>query len=283
MLTRATVLSTLLLSLSGWAVLEAQTPDAPQERVENVRVHGTVVDRETGEPLEGVSVQLESDELERDTDRVTNDEGEFTFQTVPSGVYRIRIVRIGYQSLDHMVQLISRTEVELDVELSSEAVALEPIVVETRRSTALAITGFYERQRRGFGRFVDRDDIEERNPFVVSDLFRTIPGVQVSSGSGRMGSEGILTMRGGCRPEVFVDGLRMIPPFPFDQVLGVQDVEAIEVYRGAETPAQYATTSGCGSVVVWTRRPTQGEAQPFSWKRFFVGVGFLAAGFALTR
>ncbi len=282
MVTRQTVLTAwaaLLVALLLPAVLFGQNSG---DREQQVRVHGTVVDHETGAPLDGVLVRIRSASIPDDLERFTNAEGDFGFEPVPVGVYHIRVMRLGYQTVDHTVQLTQRSRLDIEVELTSQAVALEPIIVATTRQSSLALTGFYDRMDRGLGRFVTRDDIETRNPFYITDLLRSMPGVHVA-GPGHTGNRGIISMRGGCRPDVYVDGTRMIPPVPMDELFSVHDVEAIEVYSSAESPAQYSTSSGCGTVLVWTRRPERGGGQPFSWARLAVGVGFLAAGFLLTR
>ncbi len=281
MLNRLSTAVLALLLFAGPAVLGAQAPEGEDEVRANVRVQGTVTDRETGEALEGVSVQLRSESLPHDRDRMTNERGNFVFQPVPRGVYHIRVVRIGYQPIEHTVQLRSDSELRVEVELTSEAVALEPIVVESTRRTSLVRTGFYNRKDRGFGRFVTREDIEDSNAFEVSDLVRRMPGVSVAS-SNRPGYRGVVTMRGGCQPQVWVDGARTVQPFALDDFLTVHDVEAIEVYNSAEAPPQYST-DGCGAVLVWTRRPGADNGEPFTWRRLFVAVGFLGAGFLLTR
>jgi len=268
----------LLLSLAP-TVLVAQTPETVPGG--EVRVTGSVADRETGEPLVGVNVYLSSEAASEEMRRTTDTDGRFSFPGVSPGAYGVRVVRLGYESLDHRVQLPAQAEVEIDIQLSPEAVALEPVVVETARRSALARSGFFERQRRGFGNFLTRAEIEDRNPYFVSDLLRRIPGVRMSTGRGTTGE--LATMRGGCRPDVFLDGMRMMPPFALDDHIRVQDVEAMEVYRGPAAPAEYTATSGCGSIVIWTRSPGGDDGRPFTWKRLFATLGFFAAGLFFTR
>jgi hypothetical protein len=58
-----------------------------------------------------------------------------------------------------------------------------------------------------------------------------------------------------CQPMVWLDGQRA-PGVEIDD-LRKDDIQAIELYRGASvTPPQFATSgvTQCGAVVVWTRR-----------------------------
>ena len=83
-------------------------------------------------------------------------------------------------------------------------------------------------------------------------------------------------MRGGCRPDLLLDGVAIRPSagLTLDDYLSSNEVEAIEVYRGVETPLRFGSNS-CGAIVVWTRVPeTISDSRPF-WKRFLVAAGGL--------
>lgn len=276
MIRRVTGGAILLLPLLISTALQGQ---APEKRAGgDVRVHGLIVDRQTGDPLRNVSIRLSPDHGEA-FETTTGPAGVFSLSAVPPGDYTLHVTLLGYEALEHEIHLSPESGVELQIELASEVIALEPVVVETVRESWLARAGFYERQRRGFGRFLTREEIEERAPHLVTDLFRTVPGVSVSTG----GAGAVVTMRGGCHPDVFLDGMRMMPPFDFDDYLGIQDVEGVEIYRDTTPPPQYASISGCGSIVVWTREPGTDNGRPFSWRRLFVALGFLSAGLLFTR
>jgi hypothetical protein len=72
------------------------------------------------------------------------------------------------------------------------------------------------------------------------------------------GSGSVVTVRGGCRASVVVDGMRFDENTTLDDVVRPEDIAAIAVYRSAaETPAEYQGFNGCGAVVVWTKRGGQ--------------------------
>lgn len=63
-----------------------------------------------------------------------------------------------------------------------------------------------------------------------------------------------------CLPSIWVDGTVTAPAsrtfgsFDLESVLAV-DIEAIEMYTGPATvPTDYATGSGCGAILIWTRK-----------------------------
>src|SRR5688572_16891656 len=60
--------------------------------------------------------------------------------------------------------------------LAADAVQLTPIVV-TAVSRRLDAVGFYERQRRGIGTFIGRQQIDAAHAQFSSDLMRNVPGV----------------------------------------------------------------------------------------------------------
>ncbi len=74
-------------------------------------------------------------------------------------------------------------------------------------------------------------------------------------------------LRGGCTPIVVLDGLRLGNPIRIDDILTVNEVEALEVYQGSETPIQYTNITTCGVIMLWTRDPIAEEGAGFSWGR----------------
>ena len=113
--------------------------------------------------------------------------------------------------------------------------------------------------RSGVGRFIDEKEIERRNPMFLSDLLRMVPGVMVVPG--QVGGDDIL-MRGGlgfgsglCRPDLYIDGVRVVndPSFPLNSLVWVSELQAVEVYnRAALVPGEFHSMSGCGVIVIWT-------------------------------
>lgn len=260
--------------------------DAPDRR-DAPGVLGAVVDRETRQPIEGVAVTLRpmDDEpgLVAPQPVLTDARGRFVVGEMASGRYRIAIERIGYRSIVDSVAFHTDIGLRIDVEMVPDAVEMDPLlVVAEARSRNLEANGFYERRRRGIGRFVSREQIEAGSIMRVSDVFRRMAGVRMSSGGRISGQGGVVLLRGGCRADVYVDGVRTIPPFPVDALLHPNDLDAVEVYHGSELPARFGTTS-CGAVVIWTHVPNPRTGQPFSWKRLGFVAAFIAAAFLLTR
>jgi len=282
------------LFLVAVGALEAQDPGAAARN--QVTVTGRVVDAHSGTALPAVRVRLlpaSSDtaaapaaESERGaTPRVrevlTDAEGRFTLDAVQIAGYRLTVETLGYATLESPVQVMGASPFDLRIRLAPEALALEGVVVISARSPRLAAAGFYERQGRASGSFLTRADIEARFPFNTSDIFRTLAGVQVlRPGSG---FTGFLAFRGGCRPDIVVDGINLGANLSVDDVITPSDVEAIEVYRGATAPVHYSRSS-CGVVVIWSADPaTRAGDRPMSWRRFLAAAGFVVLALVTTR
>lgn len=268
--------------------LASQVGEEGRGGSERPGVVGKVADGETRQPLEGVTVTLrwEVDTLARRVETwgaTTDARGRFAFRGLPDGRYRLELARSGYGSLVDTVSFRGSLGLRIEAELVPEAVEMEPLLaVVEARSRRLEASGFYERRDRGFGQFVARDEIEDRDPGRVTDLLATMRGVRLGLTPGP-GDDRALSMRGGCVPEIFLDGVRTMRPFSLDASLHPDDVAGIEVYHSAELPVQYRV-SGCGAVLVWTHVPNPDESgDSWSWGRILPFVGVVGAAFLLIN
>lgn len=196
--------------------------------------------------------------------------GYFEFADVAAGTYRLHASRLGYREVAGELRLAADSAVTVEVRMAEQSVVLTPVTVVTRseRRMSPVLRGFYDRMRRGPGRFITREQIESGRASRLSEVLRTLPNIRTSTS--RMGMGGSTLSHGAsagrCSLVFFVDGMRMnLPPAPgarggmdfvIDDYVSPGDVEGIEVYRGeSETPAEFVTAAvSCGTVVIWTRR-----------------------------
>lgn len=282
------VLSTLSLTallLSGAVVTtgpqkgHAQEPDSLRSDEEGVLIRGSVEDQTTGRALPSVEVRF----VDTDDDRLawqgaSDSTGTFTSPRIRAGSYAVEVNALGFQSLRHELSLSGYGAALLEIALVPTAIELEPIIVVSRRQSKLERAGFYTRRERGFGHTFTREEIEARNVIFVTDLARTVPGVTVAPYT--LGGGGALRMRGGCVPDVVLDGVRLSGPVRIDDLLTVQNLEGIEFYHGVTAPVQYARSS-CGTILAWTREPGAAGGSPWTWKRAGVAGGLLLLGVLL--
>ncbi len=241
------------------AILGAAPPSAPGashvDRPEPVSFPGQVViearirDRVSEVPIRGARVLLLSPDSVPVWHGITGDDGVARSPLLAEGVYLAEAGAPGYGTLAWELGVEGEGLLVLDVHLVPEALELDPVVVEVRRESSLARTGFLERRARGMGTFIDRAEIEARRPLFATDLLRTVPGVTV--GPGPAGHGRIASWRG-CAPQVVLDGYPLPGTVSVDDVLAVADIEGIEVHSPATQPASLSR-SPCGSILLWSR------------------------------
>lgn len=212
----------------------------------------TVFDTLQDRPVVGAQVMV-NDSVVGETD--TTGVFSATGIAIDWGINLVLLRRVGYSPLFRSFwvdELEARRS--LNGVMLQQAVDLPAVVVEADRIIFSygRMRDFWRRRERGLGRFLTRADIERRNPVVVSDLLRTIPGISVYRGR----TTQILSTRFGrrCGPGMWLDGIQLVDS-DIDNLVTPQGVEAIEVYLGsAETPPQFSSPqSACGAIVIWTR------------------------------
>ena len=195
----------VLLLAAGATALSGQEP---------VRVKGTVVDEQSGEPVPAVDIVVRAHNDRFIRSLITDDEGQFQIAIHYHPGIWIAASRIGYA--DNRTPILwfdDHTYYEVEIRLDPSAVLLAPLEVvsrsQERRSPVLS--GFDRRVRTGHGYYITRREIEQRNATYVSDLLATVPGVRLQS-SGR-GSQRIIQMARaasqGCPVQLFVDGMQV--------------------------------------------------------------------------
>jgi hypothetical protein len=244
-------------------------------------IQGTVIDRVTGEPLSQVRVLLHfTDDRDRTPlAEVTTDAGRFLFPPIPSGTYALEFERLGYGTIREALEVADGSEIQVNAELIREAIAADPVVVTVARTSRLEARGFYDRRRTGGGQFFTREEIEERTPRSVSDLFWGVPSLRVVP---REEGGALILGREGCSPAFYLDGLRVLDDSQVDWLITPDDLEGIEVYSSANVPPQFGD-GRCGAVLMWSRPGRPGVGSPFTWGRALVAGVFVAVAFLLTR
>ena len=222
-------------------------------------VSGVVTDQVTGEPIPQVVVNVAA----QGRVATTSATGRFTVPDLMPGRHEVTFAHIGYQRRVDSVNIeIGRVSV-VDVDLSVETIELDPIVVTVeRQDLTLQGVGFYERERDGWGNFVDREEIERWAPMEISDALMRFPGVRIVTDRD-MPSRRFLMLRragGSCYPAVYIDGVMMHrggnAAAAINDLVDPIAVAGVEVYRGqAGLPPQYwGLNSSCGVVLIWIRR-----------------------------
>jgi hypothetical protein len=213
----------------------------PMLRRGNASISG-VVHNEKGQPIDNAQVVVPGTGL----DARTQEKGTFALGGLPSGTQTVEVRAIGYEPKRVAVDLSRERLTTVDVVLDRPAQTLDAVKIYGKGNTAMA--EFQRRLRAGFGHILTPADIAKRNAFQATDLFRTIPGVRVAPTRGF----GNTVLVRGCRPTVYLNGMRMDDEAAsdIDMLVSPSELTAVEVYTAASRPAEFFGNS-CGSVVLW--------------------------------
>ena len=134
--------------------------------------------------------------------------------------------------------------------------------VEATKDKALSDVGYLQRKQTGMGYFMDGDQIN-KDAISFADVMRVAPGLKVMPlGDGRtyVITDSRNPAGNGC-VNFYVDGTRWTEITPGDVSTFVRPDElvAIEIYHGSETPPQYTTA---GHVELRHRRRVDEGAHP---------------------
>jgi Carboxypeptidase regulatory-like domain/TonB-dependent Receptor Plug Domain len=189
---------------------------------------------------------------------LTKENGEFTLTGLPSGTQSVVVRQIGFAPEERAVELSTRAPARVEVAMTRPATMLSTVVVKADRDVGLERIGYVQRKKSGGGYHLDGDDIQKRAPTMLTDLFRTIPGLRVvPAGNGidyRIESTRQATSN--C-VKYWVDGAPFEALFPgdIDRLLPLNEIAAVEVYNGVSVPPQFqmAGQSACAAIVMWSK------------------------------
>ena len=227
-----------------WWEASAQVPEATPGQV---RVQGSVVDVNTGEPVAGAQVAVEGATLGTQSD----DRGAFSL-IVPGPNAVLMVRRIGYAPA--RVSLEGRTTIS--VPLTRQATTLNEVVS----------VGYGTQQRSditGSVSSVSPEQLEDKpNTNIMQALEGSIPGVAVTtSGAGAEPTidiqvRGRNSITASTRPLVVIDG---IPYNGALSELNPNDIAAIDVLKDASAAAIYGARGANGVVLVTSKKGTPGR------------------------
>jgi hypothetical protein len=222
----------------------------------NGRLRGQVLGT-NGRPIAGARVTVWGTGLEA----MTAADGRFSMAALPAGTHTMEVRAVGFSPARQPVDIVQGAPGTTEIELANLGITLDTVRVVAQRVFSSRREADMERRlQKSLGHVIDEKEIEKRRPMVMTDVLRTIPGVAVLPGK-RSGED--VYMRGGlgilgsgmCRPDVRVDGSLVTNDelFPFNSIVSMDQIRAIEVYAHASlVPVEYQTLSGCGVIAIWT-------------------------------
>ncbi|HEX6574633.1 MAG TPA: carboxypeptidase-like regulatory domain-containing protein [Gemmatimonadaceae bacterium] len=254
-------------SLFGLIALAALAP-SPGGAQSTSTVRGRVVDSRTNTPIQSAQVSVEGTQLGASTDA----EGTFSIAGVPSGSRTIVARRIGY-TLQRKQVTVGAGVNDVSFSLDQTANTLEQVVVTgTAAPTTVRALGTSIAS-------VDNSQIAEARSVTVDQALQgKVAGAQITQNSGSPGGGGLsVRLRGtgsiisGSEPLYIVDGV--IVDNSSDQLidfgarsnvqnrladLDPNDIDRIEIVRGAAAAALYGSRANNGVVQIFTKRGVSG-------------------------
>lgn len=148
-----------------WAVLiMIGTGAVGAEKACGQQIRGVVRHHITGAPVEGAHAQLFRDSTSLGA-TVTDSAGIFIIAVTAAGEYLVRVRHESLQTVSRIVRVGNREELVLEIVMSDQAIALEPMRVVGRRTVdLLGLGGYHDRleyyQKLGIGHFLTREQLE---------------------------------------------------------------------------------------------------------------------------
>lgn len=209
-------------------------------------VKGQVVDSSTGNPLVGVSIQVQG----TTTGTVTDADGHFSLSNIPDQAVLV-VSYLGYRAKEVSVGSSSN----LVVHLASANTGLDEVVVigygtQKRRDVTGAISS------------VAGDDFANTPITNVSDaLAGRIAGLDITSSGGINGSGSQLLLRGNRSltasnaPLIILDGM---PYYGSIDDINPSNIKSVDVLKDASSTAIYGSQGANGVIIITTKRGQEG-------------------------
>jgi TonB-linked SusC/RagA family outer membrane protein len=239
---------------------------SPASAQEMGRITGVVRGAETQRPLQGAQVYIQGTRI----GALTSRDGRYLITNVPVGTHEVRVALIGYSQGVTSVVVGAGQTATADFAVSETAVSLEGIVV-----TGTAAQVRAREVGSSLAAVTSRElaNIPATNPENI--LGGRIPGLTVLQGNGQPGAGTTVRIRSQTTvssttdPLIYVDGIRIysetvgtqggarlgLSPL---QDIAAEDIERIEVIKGASAATLYGTEAAGGVIQIFTKRGMAG-------------------------
>lgn len=241
---------------------------------QNGTIKGNVLDARTGDALPGANVIVQDLSLGTATDS----RGDFTIERVPIGTRRVEVRFVGYKLMVQEVTVSLDQAVTVNFQLEEDVLLLDEVIVTGTAGQA---------RRREIGNSIavlDITNVQEPLGNVDNLLMGRVAGLNVQFGSGHPGSGGLIRLRGNNSvamsnaPLIYIDGVRVradaypknVPPVGFSgrstgsitsplNDINPNDVERVEIIKGASATTLYGTEAAGGVVQIFTKKGRIGQ------------------------
>ncbi len=261
-------------ALAGAALAGVLAAPAPAGAQEPGRIVGRVVEEGTGAPVREVQVFLENAGL----GALTRPDGRFLILNVRPGTYTVIAQRIGLEPISQQVTLAAGQAAEVNFTMGTQVLDLDEVVVTGTAGAA---------RRREIGNSITQLNLAElpEQPVSTTNLLQgSAPGIEITGGDGQAGQGKQIRLRGNTsismsnQPIIYVDGVRLmngafpavttpgttrgrgafVTASPLDNI-NPNDIERIEVIKGAAATTLYGTEAAAGVIQIFTKKGSAGS------------------------
>ncbi len=229
------------------------------------RVTGTVTSEEDGLPVVGASILVKGTSV----GTVTDLDGKFTLENIPSSAKTLMISYIGMKTVEVEIKPTVNVNLKPDTEVLDEVVVTAMGISRSEKTLGYSATT------------VKSDEIvTARTTNVANALSGKVAGLQVSSTSSDPGSvsniviRGFSSINGDNQPLYVVDGI----PLQNSMVSGSgknvatggignvasEDIESMTVLKGAAATALYGSRAANGVILITTKTGKKGDGRNFT-------------------
>ena len=222
------------------------------------KVTGVVISEEDGQPVVGASVLVKGTTL----GTITDVDGNFNLSNVPSSAKTLQISYIGMQTQEVVIKPTLKVVLKSDSQNLDEVVVTAMGIKRTEKSLGYAVSS------------VKGDEITKaRESNVLNSLSGKIAGLQIAQSSGTVGGSSSIQIRGASSigtvssPLFIIDGLPIDNgSYNPDRTNGIvdvgnragdinsDDIESINVLKGAAATALYGARAKDGAIVITTKK-----------------------------
>jgi hypothetical protein len=190
---------------------------------------------------------------------ITRADGGFTLDSIPAGTQVIDIRKVGFGFTERTVD-VARSSVSVVTVTMADPPILKPVIVSVERRTKdLEAVGFLRRRARGFGVFLEGEQIDKA-PEALGESLRMVPGLRIGYDAANQKQQKTVIMPsrdiGGCITYI-VDGLvwQNAAGGDIEQFIRPAEIEALELYTTATVPGEFvvAGKGKCSVLVLWTK------------------------------
>lgn len=227
----------------------------PSDQQQQRSVTGKVTDK-NGEPLPGVTVLVKG----TTQGTITTTTGTYSLTNIPEGA----ILLFSFVGM-HSLEIEVGNQASINVVMQEEAIGIEEVVaIGYGTQKKVNLTGAVSQ--------IKADEIIKNRPVssLSTALQGAIPGLQITSKSGRPGEPSSIVIRGtmsitGGSPLVLVDNV----PMNIED-LNPADIEAISVLKDASASSIYGGRAAFGVILITTKKGRRNQPVKFNYTSNFV-------------